>query len=432
MVSSVISPSNHYETLGVEPTADEDEIANAFAAQLSLFKVRPEKTVASLAQLSLAFETLRDPIKRRAYDTSLRLKPKAVAAVPRGPAPFMGTTRASRANHSLPRLTPPPKAQARFETPAELELASFIAASLREPVKQREPNASDPRHKPDPRRLSEASAEPGLAPVGESSVFDDHERSSEGNRATLAAGVLGLGILAFAVSLPEGKVARVTGPRERVERTLTIDLPPAARVQDDLVPSKSPARMVVHAQGEQPALSALGSVKPRSGEVAARRPQSQATMLGISRYTPLDPASCELLEENMEARHWRRRCAGFAGYALESSESHMRQDLAMVAPNGRRSELNLTRLVASGAFNRLGKTAEWRGLAGGQPRALIVRLNVAPDSDARGPEVSNLLVVRLEPPTCIVAVVRRGPHQNERARAVADGKLPACVKAYQE
>jgi hypothetical protein len=429
MVSSVTSPSNHYETLGVEPTADEDEIAEAFAAQLTLFKLRPEKTVASLAQLSLAFETLRDPIKRGAYDTSLRLKPKAVAAVPRGTAPFMATTPASRGNHSSPRLTPQPKAQARFETPADLRLASFLAAPLREPVKQREPDdALVPTHKPDPRRLSKASAEAGLAPVGESSVIDDHERSSEGNRATLVAGVLGLGILALAVSLPKGKVDRAPGPEERVERTITIDLPPARPVQDDLVPSKGRARTVVNAQGEQPALTGLGSVMPHSGEVAARRPQSQATMLGTSRYTSLDPASCKLLEENVEGRDWRRRCPGFAGYALETSESHMRQDLAMVAPNGQRSELNLTRLVASGALNRLGKTAEWRGLAGGQPRALIVRLNVAPDSDGGGPDVSNLLVVRIEPPTCIVAVVGRRPHQNERARAVADGKLPACVK----
>ena len=89
---------------------------------------------------------------------------------------------------------------------------------------------------------------------------------------------------------------------------------------------------------------------------------------------------------------------------------------------------HLSSLVAKGAFNSLGKLAEWRGLVPGQPRALIVRHNVAANREARRPDVSNLVVSRLAAPTCVVAVVPRGPRQNEKARAIADGRLPTCVK----
>ena len=59
----------------------------------------------------------------------------------------------------------------------------------------------------------------------------------------------------------------------------------------------------------------------------------------------------------------------------------------------------------------------------GRPRALIVRLN-ATGNNAR---VSNLIVTRLAAPACIVAVIPRGPRQNEKARAIADGRRLDCL-----
>jgi hypothetical protein len=176
----------------------------------------------------------------------------------------------------------------------------------------------------------------------------------------------------------------------------------------------------------------LTSAELPDAEAAADGPQeslnsAQQHTPGSSRYTSLEPASCELLEENaQEGGYWRRRCSGSAGYALETSESDLRQDIVVIAPDGRRSELNLSSRVAKGAFNSLGKLAEWRGPAPGQPRALIVRLGVAADRAARRPDVSNLVVARLDAPSCVVAVVPRGPRQNEKARAIADGKLSEC------
>ena len=148
---------------------------------------------------------------------------------------------------------------------------------------------------------------------------------------------------------------------------------------------------------------------------------------GSSRYVSLEPGPCKLLEQNIEeGGYWRRRCPGAAGYALETSESDLRQDIVVIAPGGSRSELNLSSVVAKGAFNSLGKVAEWRGRAPGNPRALIVRLSVPGDAAVGRHERSDLVVARLATPACVVAVVPRGPGQNEKARAIADGELPPC------
>lgn len=71
MVGTVKSRLNHYETLGVPPTAGSDEIARAFAREGGAF--RPH-AFGGLTELCIAYETLRDPDKRRAYDASLGIK----------------------------------------------------------------------------------------------------------------------------------------------------------------------------------------------------------------------------------------------------------------------------------------------------------------------------------------------------------------------
>ena len=148
-----------------------------------------------------------------------------------------------------------------------------------------------------------------------------------------------------------------------------------------------------------------------------------------SQFTSIDPAKCKLLEENIEEGGWSRRlCDGLAGYKLELTDSDLRQDIIVIPASGQRSELGLTEIVANGAFNALGKTAEWRGADPASPDALIVRLGVAADPEGRKPDISNLIVARLKPVACIVAVVPPGASQNERAQAIADGQLPACLK----
>jgi hypothetical protein len=201
--------------------------------------------------------------------------------------------------------------------------------------------------------------------------------------------------------------------------------------EDDTATVKLPrAKVAAERPREAPRSEELPGTELAAEGLPESMGSAQPHTLGSSHYTSLEPASCKLLEENAEeGGYWRRRCAGSAGYALETSESDLRQDIVIIAADGRRSKLNLSTLVARGAFNSLGKTAEWRGLAPGQPRALIVRLGVAADPEARRPDISNLVVVRLDGPICVVAVVPRGPGQNEKARAIADGKQRPCVKS---
>jgi hypothetical protein len=68
MKSTLQARPNHYDILGLTPAASADEIARAFARELS--PLRPH-AFGGLALVSLAYEVLRDPAKRRAYDASL-------------------------------------------------------------------------------------------------------------------------------------------------------------------------------------------------------------------------------------------------------------------------------------------------------------------------------------------------------------------------
>ena len=71
MASSVRPRPNFYEVLGLSPAATQDEIGRAFVRCMGMFGAHP---VAAAAQLSIAFETLRDPARRRAYDEGLGLR----------------------------------------------------------------------------------------------------------------------------------------------------------------------------------------------------------------------------------------------------------------------------------------------------------------------------------------------------------------------
>lgn len=138
-----------------------------------------------------------------------------------------------------------------------------------------------------------------------------------------------------------------------------------------------------------------------------------------SQFTPLDSATCKLLEENKdEGPYWRRRCEGVGGYAVEWTESDLRQGLDVIAPGGRKTSLDLSSKVANGAFNQLGPRIEWRGPAGDGPDSLIVRIGVARPEG--GADRSLLAVARLSPTPCIVAVVKPGATQNADAQAKAD------------
>lgn len=136
-------------------------------------------------------------------------------------------------------------------------------------------------------------------------------------------------------------------------------------------------------------------------------------------YTSL--ADCEIVrEETAEMPYLETLCRGEAGWALRTTDSDQRQNLVVVAPSGKETSLDLTR-IGGGGFSSLGPQVEWRGPAGHPfaPDALIVRYRVAEEPYPE-PETSYLLAVDLAPRPCVVARVAPGPAQNAVARARAD------------
>src|SRR5215212_4863809 len=121
MASAVTTRPNHYQLLGIEPGASGDDVAKAFVKAIAA-----PRAFGGLAEISIAYETLRDAVRRRAYDDSIGLN---------GPQP-----------------SPPPEpkawqfagrqmtAQPRADAGAEPRLSSFIASSLR-PSRDPEPKA---------------------------------------------------------------------------------------------------------------------------------------------------------------------------------------------------------------------------------------------------------------------------------------------------
>jgi len=66
MVQTVTARPSHYDVLGVAPGASSDEIVRAFAREMS----KP-RAFGGLADVSIAYEVLRNPERRRAYDASI-------------------------------------------------------------------------------------------------------------------------------------------------------------------------------------------------------------------------------------------------------------------------------------------------------------------------------------------------------------------------
>ena len=155
---------------------------------------------------------------------------------------------------------------------------------------------------------------------------------------------------------------------------------------------------------------------------AARAPAVEAW---ASRFTRLDDQACGAERIIEETGDWDRDCKGVGGYTLEWGSGDLREDLTIIQGKAR-TNLDIPTIIAGGAFDSLGKTLEWRGPAGGAPDVLVMRVHVA-DAEGRN-DSGRLAVARLTPTPCLVAIVPLGPEQSDRARAIADGKLPDCLK----
>ena len=199
MASTVKSRPNHYEVLGLTPTASSDEIARAFAMEISIF--RPHG-FGGIADVTVAYETLRNPARRRAYDAALGLNAKPepehlLSSSGVGGAAFLGR--------------PGPFAEP-MEPPAKSETTPFIAAALRELASPEPLRKTAEAATPQPQRLFEAPEDPELA-----------EGSTPWKRIGIAAGgvALAVGLLGAWAGWMTGN-----GAVPQPERAAKVALPP--------------------------------------------------------------------------------------------------------------------------------------------------------------------------------------------------------------
>lgn len=308
MVSTVGLRPNHYETLGLPPTASSEEIAQAFAREIS----RP-RAFGGVAQIGIAYETLRDPARRRAYDASIGLTPEPVNRPITSAAPFVGkaqlTAVARPASDTLSRpATPPIHPQARREPIAERRLGSFIADSLRERPEAGAHASPAPEAKREPARMPEAAAEPAPAPQveatlsvppAEETALVADERPIAWKRPAIAAGavVLAAGIVgAFAGSWSGGGI----DDAEPARAAVTVPLPAAKAPAPDIVePSRTPARSLAEArpQSSLPAVVAaapIASKAPPQPVVAAEQmPEDDLALQGQPEAVATKQAAAE-------------------------------------------------------------------------------------------------------------------------------------------
>ncbi len=248
---------NHYEVLGLTPEASEQEIAQAFAREMSLFRARP---VAAVAEISAAYETLRNPDRREVYDRSLGLRPDpepersepeplgwSFAVAQQQWRPFL----ASPVNapwQVAPKAAPLPElhvaAEPEPEAPADPRIES-IAASLRalaEPLASEPPASTELPREPvqaagkvelkldlradDIKVAPQAAHEPRLRRTR----WNDADRGSPWKRPGLTIGglLLGVGIV--------GGVAGIAAGGD-VQASVTVPVPAAKPVANADAPS---------------------------------------------------------------------------------------------------------------------------------------------------------------------------------------------------
>jgi hypothetical protein len=307
MSSTVKSRPNHYEVLGLTPGASSDEIAQAFAKELS---DRRPRAFGSLANVTVAYETLRDRMKREAYDVSLGLKPKPKprppAPSPAAPAEWSPLRASPRpapqpAKDLLSRLTPKADAVPQSERPSEAKLPPFAAGSRREPTNpkpqavfpktgtiQKEPGQPESMARP---RVDLPSGE-GRLDFAESGRFQtDGEAPFQWKIPTLAAGFL---TLAVCVGAWTGLEAGNDNEQAQAENAVTLKVPPAKPLPElagsplALVPS------VEEARPQQPTRAiAAGARVERARPPQIDLPEPQSAETANSTQSAPDEAATE-------------------------------------------------------------------------------------------------------------------------------------------
>jgi hypothetical protein len=192
MADAVRLRPNHYELLGITPAASSTEIAEAFARELRQLPLRP---FGSLAEVSLAYETLRDPIKRVAYDASLRSQPKPahslIGRLEGAQSPFLGRAPIGPAK---PAVDPAPSLAPLVTRSPEPRDETRTAPSATAMLGQA-PQPTPREFEPSPRKVPQEIHRPTVA---EKPRIDLQMESDRPLRRDSAAGSIGWKLPAFA------------------------------------------------------------------------------------------------------------------------------------------------------------------------------------------------------------------------------------------
>ena len=307
---------NHYQTLGLKPGARSDEIERAFARQISPFTPRP---FGSVAALSIAYETLRDPHRRRAYDQSIGIQPpppRTRFVVPvSGTMSFIG----SRYTPSRPAgLEQASKPVAPNVEPRAIEPEAVETEAVERPVV--EPQAP---LRPEPDRVSnflarslrlssrEALAEPPATPAP--AAFTIEPNAVESGSTSLKPFVLGavalvataalFGAWLGSVSIEDGTVDDPPAASASVRAILPPASPGAAAISPappltltqegaavarPTLRSTAPSRRVVPAVREE----AASAPEPVAPDLAEAPPtQAEESMPAVAARLPLADAT---------------------------------------------------------------------------------------------------------------------------------------------
>jgi hypothetical protein len=274
---------NHYQTLGLRPGARSEEIERAFVRQLSAFTPRP---FGSVTAVSIAYETLRDPAKRRAYDQSIGIAPPPPLtrfAVPAsGTMSFIGSrdTASRLAALERPSKRPqPPQVEPRPIEPQAVEPKAVEPPPLEPEVVEPEAVES-PLVEPDrvskflAQSLRLSSREPLVEPPATQApaAFAFDSNAVESDATSLKPVVLGAVALVGMAALL-GAWAGLAS----IENVVVEDAPAVAEVTADLPPpgpaaaAAAPAPPLIQTQ-ERAAVArpALRSTPPRRAAPAVR------------------------------------------------------------------------------------------------------------------------------------------------------------------
>ena len=248
MSSQVKMRPSHYDVLGLKPSANAAEIARAFAREMS----RP-RAFGTIADVSIAYETLRNPDKRRGYDESIGLgrvrpaepRPKSLWAG----SPYMLRAAAHAAEPMVPERAAAPVA------PPPAEPRPFIAARLEELARP------EPLRRPEPEQ-----PQPGpqaVAGPDEQAADDSDEASPSWRRIALPVG----GVVAAVALLGAwaGWRSDSGAARQPAEAAVMLS-PPTTFTVDDAAAGK----LLDKAAKPSPAIAAPPANRHRAAASAAR------------------------------------------------------------------------------------------------------------------------------------------------------------------